>query len=97
MRSRAMNNGQAYLGLAVIALSIAGLFWWGFHFQVFGTVIDWAGRPIQYGGFFAWIVAGAFGAGYIYGGYRGGFRAAGYLFLVFVVAAAIGVARRRIG
>lgn len=95
--SRIQNRPQAYAGLAIMAVSIASLFWWGFHFQIFDTDIDWVGHPIRYGGFFAWMVVGIFGAGYAYGGIRGGLRAAGYVFAFFVFAAAIGALRRSTG
>jgi hypothetical protein len=80
-----------------MAISVGGLFWWGSHFHLFGTDIDWSGQPVEYVGFFAWMVIGAYGAGYAYGGRRRGIQTAGGLFITFVFAAAIGAVRRNIG
>ena len=44
--------------------SIVGFIVWGVYFDLFDRPIDWAHRPLATGGWFSWLVVGAFGVGY---------------------------------
>ena len=83
---------RAMIGSGIIACSVAALFWWGTYFEVFGSDIDWLGRPEQLG-LPLFVVIGAFGAGFIIGGSRSGVRASLWTAGIFVAAAAIGTVR----
>jgi NO-binding membrane sensor protein with MHYT domain len=65
---------QAIIGSIIIGCSVAAFFWWGMHFAVFDSDIDWLGRPEQVA-LPILIVVAAFGAGYAIGGKNFGVRA----------------------
>ncbi|OYX37675.1 MULTISPECIES: hypothetical protein [unclassified Sphingomonas] len=80
------------VGASIIGASIAAAFWWGVHFRVFGSKIEWVNHPEQIG-FVGWILAGAFGAGFMLGGARTGIKALISLAVLVVAAAVIGAIR----
>jgi hypothetical protein len=86
--ARSSELKRVAVGGLIILAAVAMLFWWGFHFHVFNSDIDWIKRPAQLG-FPAFIVVGAFGGGYQLGGYRTGFKAmawtAGLLLAIIVI------------
>ena len=78
---------HARVSLAINLVSLAAFFAWGFYFRLFDAPIDWRHRPLATGGFFAWLVLGAYGVGYG-GGRNLAFRYAAYAIgaLILVVA-----------
>ena len=68
--------------------SLIGLFWYGFAFKVFGSIItaDW-----QHIGFFAWIALGMFGIGFASDGVLAGLKTAGKFVLLAAAAVVIGI------
>jgi hypothetical protein len=75
------------IGVTIIAFSIITFFWWGIHFQVFGTKI----RPtLADFGFFGWLLLGFFGAGFASGGWISGLKGAFGLLAAFAIAFGIG-------
>lgn len=89
------NIKQVAIGGLIIGAAVAMLFWWGFHFHVFGSDIDWLKHPAQLG-FPAFIVIGGFGAGYLLGGYRTGFKAMAWTAGLLLAAILIGMIRKAI-
>jgi len=79
-------------GCGIVVASISMLFWWGIHFRVFDSKIEWIKHPEQIG-FMIWIVTGAFGAGFMVGGARAGGKTAISFALMLVGAALIGTLR----
>jgi hypothetical protein len=75
--------------MAVAVVSIAMFFWWGLHFQVFGGTFR---LDVATVGFFGWIAASAFGAGYMLGGWRSGAMWVGGFLLALAGAGLIGLA-----
>ena len=86
---------QVVVGGLIVAATIATFFWWGFHFQVFGSDIDWFRHPAQLG-FPALVVIGAFGSGYQVGGRSAGLRTMAWVGGLLVVAIALGAVRQAI-
>jgi len=86
-----------WLGLATMALSMAAFFWWGVHFHVFGSAIDFGRRPVELGGFFGWILVMTFGLGLTRGGLVPGFKAAAVFVALGAIAALIGFLRGAYG
>ena len=80
------------VGASIIATSIAAAFFWGVHFRVFGSKIEWLNKPEQIG-FMGWILAGAFGAGFMLGGARAGMKAVIWVAVLIVGPAVIGAIR----
>jgi hypothetical protein len=91
-KSSGLGTERVVVGGAIIAFSVAMLFWWGFHFQVFGSEIDWLKRPEQLG-FVAWLIVGSFGAGFQVGGHRTALKAMGWATAVLLVAILLGTVR----
>lgn len=77
------------IGGAIILGSLLAMFWWGFHFGVFGKKIH---LSLPFFGFFAWIALGIFGMGYAVGGVRAGFTSTGRFLLLGGGAILLGVA-----
>ena len=90
-----MVRTQAIIGAVLIGSAVATFFWWGSHFAVFGSEIDWLGRPEQLAMPLLLVVA-AFGAGYAMGGTRSGARVSFWAALLFVAAAVVGAIRTSI-
>lgn len=86
---------QVILGGLIVVATVAALFWWGFHFQVFGSAIDWLGQPAQLG-FPALIAVGAFGAGYCAGGRNTGLKALAWAAGLMLAAILLGIVRKAI-
>lgn len=80
---------QFVTGTALSVASIAMLFWWGFHFDLFGQKIQ---LDLPRGGFFLWMVAAAFGGGYAVGGWRTGAAWSGGLLVALGGALLLGLA-----
>jgi hypothetical protein len=87
------NIRRVIIGAFIVAAAVIMLFWWGFHFRIFGSDIDWVKHPAQLG-FVAWLVVGAFGAGYQVGGGRAGLKAMGWTTGLLVAAILAGVIRK---
>ena len=86
---------RTIIGTSIIACAVAAFFWWGTHFAVFGSDIDWLGRPEQLALPLLLVVA-AFGAGVALGGPRLGARASLWAAMIFVAAAVLGAVRSAI-
>ncbi len=80
------------IGSAIVAAAVGTLFWWGFHFKVFGSEIDWVKYPAQLG-FPAWLIVGSFGAGVQVGGWRAGLKTMGWTTALLGAAILFGVVR----
>ena len=95
-RTARADRFRAILGTAIIAVSVPMLFWWGTHFEIFGSEMDLIERPEQIG-FFAFLLLGTFGAGFAAGGARTGLKAMAGFAALMLVAGLIGIIRRSIG
>jgi hypothetical protein len=89
------NPRRAIVGGLIVVGAAATFFWWGFHFHVFGSDIDWLNHPAQLG-FPALIVIAAFGAAYPSGGWRSGLKAMSWTAGLLLAATIIGQARNAI-
>jgi hypothetical protein len=93
---KSLDRKEALVGFSTMALALASFFWWGIHFQVFGSQISWSERPVETGGFFGWLVLGAYGAGYTTGGSKRALRYSACAVGVFALAAGFGELGRMI-
>ncbi len=78
-----------YAGLALMAFSIGGFFWYGIHFHVFGGKFR---LDLITLGFVSWLLLGCFGSGFIRGGILSGLKSVGAISLMLMAALAIGIA-----
>jgi len=86
------NVKQVIVGACLTIGSLIGFFWWGIHFSIFSSKIDWAGRPAQLG-FPILLITAMFGFGYMAGGFRSGQRFALQWTVILLAAAIIGFVR----
>jgi NhaP-type Na+/H+ or K+/H+ antiporter len=85
-------RSRAIIGCGIIACGVAAFFWWGTHFEVFGSDIDWVSKPEQLA-LPLLLMIGAFGAGFAVGGSRSGAKASLWTAVLFIAAAIIGIIR----
>jgi hypothetical protein len=87
-----IDHSRAIIGCSIVAIAVATFFWWGIRFEVFGSDIDWVGRPEQLA-LPLFLVMASFGAGFAVGGLRSGAKASWWMAILFVAAAAVGAIR----
>ena len=86
---------RAVVGGSVTALAVAGFFWWGTHFAVFGSDINWVDHPEQVG-LPLLLVLAAFGVGFMFDGFRAGAKTSLWMAGLYVAAAVVGAVRTAI-
>lgn len=84
---------QLITGAIIATCAIGAAFWWGIHFHVFGSDINYAAHPEQLG-LPILIAVAVFGGVYAVSGLAGAIRIVGGFFLLVVGANLIGVVRR---
>lgn len=89
-------RSRILIGFLIAVFAIAAFFWWGTHFAIFGTDIDWIARPVQLGTPLLTIL-GAFGAGFASGGARLGIKALIWTSAILGAAILVGVIRSALG
>ena len=87
-----VERSHILFGFLITGVAIAAFFWWGMHFAIFGSDIDWIARPEQLG-MPLLIILGAFGAGYASGGARTGIKALVWSSAILGAAVLIGLIR----